>query len=310
METRRNFIYKAALSAAALATMPSFLRASAGKSSLKKFGFISGIVGKELKADWQGTLRKASEYGFSEIEIGRYLGNSPAEFLSFCNSVGILPVAGGFAITENQKDLPALLQPLLDLKLTYAVVYWPWLTGGPFSLDDCKKSADILNKMGESCRKSGLHLCWHNHNKEFIPMEEGLPFDYLMQHTDPALVSCEMDIYWVRKGGADPLTMMKRYPGRNQNTACEGLAPGDDMDFGCPVSASSILHPYSGSPKPRHRALFRGTRQRTGWTGMPPYQRCLSQKPELLKTGQHSPDPLNLWFILRSGFVTGWLSGC
>jgi sugar phosphate isomerase/epimerase len=234
METRRNFLHKAAISAAALVTMPSLLRASAGKSSLKKFGFISGIVGKELKADWQGTLRKAAEYGFSEIEIGRHLGNTPSEFLSFCNSVGIQPVAGGVAFTENQNDLPALLQPLLDLKLTYAVVYWPWLTGGPFSLEDCRKSAEILNKMGETCKKYGLHLCWHNHNKEFISMEEGLPFDYLMQHTDPQLVSCEMDIYWVRKGGADPLTMMKRYAGRIKILHVKDMAPGDEMDFACP----------------------------------------------------------------------------
>lgn len=234
METRRMFIYKTAISAAAIFALPSLLKASTTKGTLKKFGFISGIVGKELQADWQGTLRKAAEYGFSEIEIGRHLGNSPAEFLAFCNSIGIMPVAGGVAFTEKQEELESKLQPLLDLKLSYAVVYWPWLTGGPFGIDDCKKSAEILNKMGETCQKHGLKLCWHNHDKEFIPMEEGLPFDYLMQYTIPELVFCEMDIYWVRKGGADPYTMLKRYPGRIKILHVKDMAPGPDMDFACP----------------------------------------------------------------------------
>ena len=100
------------------------------------------------------------------------------------------------------------------MELKYAVVYWPWLVGGPFSLEDCKNTAEILNKIGEICKKRGLIFCWHNHNKEFIPMEEGLPFDWLMNHTDKNLVKCEMDIYWVKKGGADPVDFLKKYKNR------------------------------------------------------------------------------------------------
>ena len=35
-----------------------------------------------------------------------------------------------------------------------------------------------------------------------------------MTETDPALVSFEMDIYWAVNGGADPLALLARYPGR------------------------------------------------------------------------------------------------
>jgi sugar phosphate isomerase/epimerase len=41
-----------------------------------------------------------------------------------------------------------------------------------------------------------------------------LPIDILMKETDPALVSYEMDIYWVVNGGAAPLALLARYPGR------------------------------------------------------------------------------------------------
>jgi len=47
------------------------------------------------------------EFGFSEIEIGDYLGNSAADFLAYCKEIGLTPVAGGIGFgteaTETAK---------------------------------------------------------------------------------------------------------------------------------------------------------------------------------------------------------------
>jgi len=36
----------------------------------------------------------------------------------------------------------------------------------------------------------------------------------LLQNTDPDVVKIEMDLYWIRKGGKDPLDYFRRWPGR------------------------------------------------------------------------------------------------
>jgi sugar phosphate isomerase/epimerase len=154
------------------------------------------------------------KYGYSEIEIGGFRGESAKTFLKNCSEIGIKPVAGGAAFSKDMDAVNKSLDNLNAMELKYAVVYWPWLVGGPFSLEDCKDTAEILDRIGEICKKRGLIFCWHNHNKEFIPMEEGLPFDWLMNHTDKNLVKCEMDIYWVKKGGADPVEVLKKYKNR------------------------------------------------------------------------------------------------
>jgi sugar phosphate isomerase/epimerase len=64
-------------------------------------------------------------------------------------------------------------------------------------------------------------------------MEEGMPFDYLMENTDPELVQCEMDVYWVKKGGADPVEMLKKYSGRFPILHIKDMAPGPEQDFTC-----------------------------------------------------------------------------
>ena len=173
---------------------------------------------------------------YTEIETGSFLGESAESYLEFLKEIGIKPVAGGFNFTDPDDKLQNSFDLIRKFKMKIAVTYWPWHTGGPFSLEDCKKSAERLNYLGKLCNQNGLSFCWHNHDKEFVPMEIGLPFDYLMNNTDSELVKCELDIYWARKGGADPLLLMKKYSGRFLILHIKDMAPGDAMDFECPGS--------------------------------------------------------------------------
>jgi sugar phosphate isomerase/epimerase len=57
-----------------------------------------------------------------------------------------------------------------------------------------------------------------------------------MNHTDKNLVKCEMDIYWVKKGGADPVKMLQKYRNRYPILHIKDMASGPEMDFACPGS--------------------------------------------------------------------------
>lgn len=235
MTTRRNFIKSSAATISAAFLSQALFAFPEGKK-LENFGFISGIIGKELDGDWRAVLKQAASYGFKEIETGNYMGESAESFLAFLKSIGMSLPIGGFEFKANDDELKNSMTLLKSLNVKYAVVYWPWYTGGPFTLEDCKKSSERLNYLGRICKQNGLIFCWHNHNKEFITREDGLPFDYLMKHTDSSLVNCELDLYWVKKGGADPLEVMKKYPGRFPVLHVKDMARGPEMDFECPGS--------------------------------------------------------------------------
>lgn len=233
MITRRKFIATSAAAAAA-SMFKTDLFPGNDERKLKDFGFISGIIGKELKGDWKSVLRQVASFGFTEIETGNYLGDSPGSFMNFMNEINLKPVAGGFKLNATDEELKKSFALFNELGIRIAVVYWPWVTAAPFSLDACKRSAERLNQLGKICHDNGFSFCWHNHDKEFIPMESGLPFDYLMENTDSSLVKCEMDIYWVAKGGGDPLSLMKKYKGRYSILHVKDMAPGEAKDFECP----------------------------------------------------------------------------
>jgi sugar phosphate isomerase/epimerase len=232
---RREFIRQTTLLSAATAATPLLFCDNNQQHKLENFGFISGIIGKELEADWQSAMSQAVSFGFTEYE-GGLQGDSPALFLDFCRQIGLRPAAGGVQFSEDLDAVQQSFDRINQLEMKYAVTYWPWFSGGPFKLDDCKKSVEVLNKMGALAEVNGLVFCWHNHDKEFHAMEEGLPFHYLMQNTDENLVKCEMDIYWVKKGGGDPLEILKQYAGRIPILHVKDMAAGEEQDFACPGS--------------------------------------------------------------------------
>jgi len=234
MITRRTFIQKSTLATVlAPVVINSMVSSCSEEGKLHKFGFISGIIGKELEADWKAALKRTVGMGYTEFE-GEVPGVPTAEFLSFFKETGINPVAAGVGFNAPDDETLRRLDVIREQNMKYAVSYWPWLTGGPFTADDCKRSADILNHLGELCKQKDLMLCWHNHDKEFTVNDAGLPFDFLMNQTDPSLVKCEMDIYWVKKGGGDPLAMLKKYSGRIPILHVKDMAPGSTQDFECP----------------------------------------------------------------------------
>lgn len=224
------------LASAAGIMVPSHLAGISAGRRLPSFGFISGIVSNFLKEDWKGTLAAIADMGYTEMEGGWNLGDSPDVMKAYCKSIGLRPIAGGMGLVQLLDQTGTHIEKALEYGNEYLVCYWPWLDGAAsISADQCRQSADTLNKLGELCKQSGLKFCWHNHDKEFLrDTGEGLPFDLLMRNTDPELVSVEIDIYWVRKGGADPLEMLKKYPGRYSILHVKDMNDESEKDFACP----------------------------------------------------------------------------
>lgn len=237
MITRRKFMGKTIAGAAVTTIMPSMLMAGTNAGKLKHFGFISNLLNNEFaEGDWQEILKKAVALGFTEYE-GGIKGDSKEAFKQFCKEIGLRHVAGGIGMTADMDEAKSKLDDLKELGVDYAVCYWPWFVGAPFKLEDCAKSAPILNQLGKLAKERDLTFCWHNHDKEFHQMANGeLPFDYLMQNTDNDLVKVEMDIYWVIKGGADPVEQMRKYPGSVKILHVKDMADKESEDFACPGS--------------------------------------------------------------------------
>lgn len=92
------------------------------------------------------------------------------------------------------------------------------------NLDDWKWMADTFNEVGAKAKAAGLTFGYHNHNFEFKKLNGVLPYDLLVEKTDPSSVSFELDCGWMVSAGFDPVDYLTRHPDRYRLLHVKDLA--------------------------------------------------------------------------------------
>jgi sugar phosphate isomerase/epimerase len=84
------------------------------------------------------------------------------------------------------------------------------------TVDGLKAECALMNRIGEEALKRGIKFGYHNHSMEFatVPGTDQFFEDFLIANTDPSKVIFEMDVYWTKVGGQDPVAYIKKYPDR------------------------------------------------------------------------------------------------
>jgi sugar phosphate isomerase/epimerase len=206
MSSRRDFL--GALAGSALA--PWF---AARENKLDRIGIQLYTVRRELDRDPEGTLARLAEIGFREVEFVEYPAGTPQAVRAMLDRHGLRAPSSQVALRALQADAERTLEQAGIVGQRYIVV----ASVAPSerrTLDDWKRTAAALNRAGELARKHQIQFCYHNHDVEFTPLEGAVPYDVLLSATDPHLVQLELDLYWVTKGGKDPLDYVARWPGR------------------------------------------------------------------------------------------------
>jgi len=208
--TRRTFVET--IAGAGLAAVLPRVPLTAHRARIEKIGLQLYTVRKAMQADVEGTLARVAATGYKEVEFAGYFGKTPTEIRALLERFGLSSPAvhvGSLAADAWRASLEAAN----TIGHRYVVV--PWIPAEQRgTLDGWKRVAENFNRVAAEARAAGLQLAYHNHDFEFAPVEGRIPYDVLLESTDPHLVQLEIDLYWMTKGGQDPLTYFQRWPGR------------------------------------------------------------------------------------------------
>jgi len=208
---RREFVQTLAAAGVAVA-WPAGLRTTHRARHIEKVGLQLYSVRTVLEKDFEGTLAHVAEIGYKEVEFAGYFNHTPADVKAILDRHGLSAPSTHIALGEIDA-WKAALDTAKAVGHEYIVV--PWLPQEKrMTLDGWKNVAAVFNKAAQMAHDAGLQFAYHNHDFEFPKMEGQVPYDLLLQSTDPKLVQLEIDLYWMTKAGQDPLTYFARWPGR------------------------------------------------------------------------------------------------
>jgi len=185
----------------------------------KDIGVQIYSVRNQLKEDFNGALKKLAEIGYKYIEgyglglDGVFLQTiAPKEFNKIVSDLGMELISthcSYFTADEAQKTIDASL----EARLQYVII--PSLPNElKESVETYKQVAENFNKVGELFKPSGLKFGYHNHAFEFEEKDGQVPLEILLNETQADLVTFEADLFWVVKGGTDPMDLINKFPGR------------------------------------------------------------------------------------------------
>jgi sugar phosphate isomerase/epimerase len=185
-------------------------------------------VREALGRDYVGTLEKIAAIGYRGIELGPPPAGlmTAQEQKSLLDRLG-LQVIGTHASFDN---LDVDFEPLFD---------YLDLTGGRYvtvsmkfeSRDDVLRKAERMSRIGERCRARGATFLYHNHDWEFQRYGGDYALDLILAETDPSLVKLELDTYWVRKGGEDPVAYLGKLADRCPLLHIKDMEAGEEQFF-------------------------------------------------------------------------------
>ena len=213
---RRTFLFELAaigLGTGLMSACSSAMMRGAAGSNANMIGLQLYTVRDLMEKDFEGTLEKVAQIGYTNVEFAGYYNRTPAQVRAILERFKLMSTSSHIGAQLMRQDAALQIQAARTIGQDYITI--PSYPFGRDGIASWKAGAAEFNKWGAMCRDAGLKLAYHNHNAEFATVEGGpTGYDVLMRETEPALVDFELDLYWTAFAEQDPLALFAKYPGR------------------------------------------------------------------------------------------------
>ncbi|WP_231637468.1 sugar phosphate isomerase/epimerase family protein [Paenibacillus sp. FJAT-27812] len=164
----------------------------------------------EVKQDFPAVLKQLSEMGWAAVQIDGLHGYEARDIAAVMKEAGLRTAGMHVGLERIKNDLDAVLEEarLFDTK-DFICHSLPDGLQNPEGYASVKR--DLL-EVAAKVKGAGYRVGYHNHDFEFHTSIDGkFALEYLLE--DPAIYA-EIDTYWVRKAGQDPLSFIRNYANR------------------------------------------------------------------------------------------------
>lgn len=226
--TRRDVLrYVAAATVAA--ALPSL---AAAQSPARKIPIAVQLysVRNLLPHDFVGTIEAIGKMGYKGVEFAGYYDwdQKPKELrkllddngLKCCGTHTALPTLLGDNLKKTAELHQTLGNKFLICPSLSARNAKGWIT-----------LAARFNDIAGKAAEYGMLVGYHSHPQDFKKYDGKTAWEIFFDNTDPPVVH-QLDTGNTMEGGGDPLTLIKRYPGRTKTTHIKEFGGGPDAPIG------------------------------------------------------------------------------
>lgn len=227
---RRNFLQSTLLASLAASHSRVLAALEPDNAYRKHMGLQLYTLRNEIKKDVAGTMKAVAAAGYHQGEMFGFPGTD--DMVKAARDAGLALNSSHFEWEcviqpkdEDMSDFMKIVEKAKSIGLSHLVI--PYLSDKQRgNLDAYKRIAENANKAAAKAKTAGIQLAYHNHSFEFQPQEGGkCGFDVFIAEFGPDM-AFELDLFWVKVGGADPVAMIKKLSGRVSQVHLKDLKEG------------------------------------------------------------------------------------
>jgi sugar phosphate isomerase/epimerase len=178
-----------------------------------KFAAQLYTLRNELEKDFPGVLRDLKEMGWQAVQISGLRGHTAEQIAAALKENGLSTAGMHISLEQINNDPATVLEQARMFNTRDLIV--PFLPQAYQNELGYKMLRSNLNEIARKLKPLGYTLSYHNHAFEFETQIEGKSaLEYILEPSEDNLVLSEIDVYWVKRGGQDPLTFIQPYAKR------------------------------------------------------------------------------------------------
>jgi len=210
--------------------MPWVLSTRAAKSIPTGLELYS--VREELKKDPEGTVRAVAEMGYQCVEFyAPYFDWSETQTKQMRKLLDDLGIRCFSTHNSSSYLSPEKIGRARDMNLILGSKFVVMASSDPKpGPDGWKAVADALNAAADQLESSGLKAGYHNHMREFAPIENRRPIEILAKNTKPS-VMLQLDVGTCLEAGSDPVAWIRANPGRIRSLHLKDWSPDPEKGY-------------------------------------------------------------------------------
>jgi sugar phosphate isomerase/epimerase len=189
-------------------------------------------VRDELKKDPEGTVRAVAGMGYLCVEFYapyfEWSEGRTKQMRKLLDDLGI----HCYSTHNNSSYLSAEnISRARDINMILGCKYAVMASSDPKpGLDGWKEVADALNFAADRLEPSGLKAGYHNHQREFTPVENQRPIEILAKNTKPS-VMLQLDVGTCVEAGSDPVAWIRANPARIRSLHLKDWSPDPEKGY-------------------------------------------------------------------------------
>jgi sugar phosphate isomerase/epimerase len=218
---RREFVIAGAAGLTSLVARPA---GTQDLMMIEPVGLQLYTVRELARADLARTLAAVAKMGYKEVEFAGYHGHSGAAVGRMLHDNGLAAPAAHVPLSDLAENLTETLDAAGEAGVACLIL--PWIDAKDRNAEGYRRIAGILNAAAAKATPRNISVAYHNNVHEFEPIAGGRSgYEILLRECPPENLLLEMDIFWMRIAGQDPVEWFARAPGRYRFVHVKDMGP-------------------------------------------------------------------------------------